>query len=267
MDVFDALSRARARGEHVVLVTVLAVEGDAPSHPGAKLVVGTAGILAGTLGCAEFDSAGAELAGEAVGQDVPLRRRLSFPAHGPERAIELFAEQHRPEPAVLVMGATPVGRSVAELARTVGRRAVLVAPAGDTAVRGGVEVHADDPARFLLAAPPGPSDALVVSDHDAAWVDEVLRVALASEAFFVGMLGSRRHAPQAVRRLRDAGVPEAHLARLRSPCGLDIGSRTPGEIALSIVGEIVATERGRDGRPMGIDWSADEAASHGRGQT
>ncbi|HVL99031.1 MAG TPA: XdhC family protein [Egibacteraceae bacterium] len=256
MDVFDALSRARARGEPVVLVTVLAVEGDAPTRSGAKLVVGPEGIVAGTLGCSEFDTAGVELAGEAIGQERPLRRRLDFPSHSRERAIELFAEPQRPEPAVLVIGANPVARSVAELARAVGRRAVLVAPGGDTAVRGGVEVHADDPERFLLAAPPGATDAVVVSDHDASWVDAVLRVALASDAFFVGMLGSRRHAPEVIRRMRDGGVPPANLARLRCPCGLDIGSRTPAEIGLSIVAEIVATARGRDGRPLGLDWSA-----------
>lgn len=256
MDVFDALARARGRGDRVVLVTVLAVEGDAPSHPGAKLVVGEDGVLAGTLGCSEFDSAGVELAGEALGAAAPVRRRLGFPGHGLERAIELFAEVHEPEPAVLVVGATPVGRAVADLSRMLGRRAVLVAPGGDTGVRGGVEVKADDPGRYLLAAPPGRGDAVVVSDHDAPYVDEVLRVALASDAFFVGMLGSRRHAPEAVRRLRDVGVPEAHLQRLHSPCGLDIGSRSAEEIALSIVAEIVAIERGRSGGRMGLDWAA-----------
>lgn len=255
MEVFDALSRARARGDQAVLVTVLAVEGDAPSYPGAKLVVSSAGIIAGTLGCGEFDAAGAELAGEALGRVSPLRRRLAFPAHGRERAIELFAELQQPEPAVLVMGSNPVARAIAEIARMVGRRAVLVAPSGDAGVSAGVEVHADEPGRYVLAAPPGPTDALVVSDHDAPWVDEVLRVALASEAFFVGMLGSSRHAPDAVRRLRAAGVPEAHVERLHSPCGLDIGSRTPEEIALSIMAEVVATERGRAGGRMGIDWS------------
>ncbi|MBA3372557.1 MAG: XdhC family protein, partial [Euzebyaceae bacterium] len=90
--------------------------------------------------------------------------------------------------------------------------------------------------------------------------DEVLRVALASDAFFVGMLGSRRHAPEAVRRLRDGGVPEAHIARLHSPCGLDIGSRSAEEIALSIVAEMVAVERGRAGGSLGADWSA---SAHG----
>lgn len=256
MNVFDALARARARGQRVALVTVLSVGGDAPSHPGAKLVAGPEGVIAGTLGCSEFDTVGIDVATEALETAAPVRRRWSSEEHGTERSLELFAEVHEPEPAVLVFGANPVGRAVADVAMTVGRRAVLVAPGGDTAVSGGVEVKADDPARYLLAAPPGPTDAVVVSDHDAPWVDEVLRVALASDAFFVGMLGSRRHAPEAVRRLRHAGVPEAHLGRLRSPCGLDIGSRSPGEIALSIVAQMIAVERGREGGPMSIDWSA-----------
>jgi xanthine dehydrogenase accessory factor len=258
VDVFDALSKARGRGERVVLVTVLAVDGDAPSRPGAKFVVGDDGVLAGTLGCSEFDAAGVDLAGQALLAEAPLRRRLTFAseeAHGQERALELFAELQLPEPAVIVLGSNPVGRSVVGLARVIGRRAVLVSPGGDTAVTGGVEVKADDPVRYLLAAPPGPRDAVLVSDHDAPWVDEVLRVLLASEAFFVGMLGSRRHAPEAVRRLRSGGTPEEHIARLRSPVGLDIGSRNPEEIALSIMAEIVAVERGRHGGSMGLDWS------------
>lgn len=255
MEVFDALARARARGVAVALVTVVAVEGEAPSRPGAKLVVGPDGVLAGSLGCAEYDTAGAALAREALGGTGPLRRQVTDDTHGEPRSIELFVEVHQPEPAVLVLGANPVGRALADLSRAVGRRVVLVSRGGDTAVRSGVEVKADDPERYLLAAPPGSSDAVVVSDHDAPWVDAALRVALASEAFFVGMLGSRRHAPAAVRRLRDAGVPAGHLARLRSPCGLDIGSQTPEEIALSILAEIVAVERGRDGRSLAVDWA------------
>jgi xanthine dehydrogenase accessory factor len=257
MEIYDALAKARGRGQPAVLVTVLAVDGDAPTHAGAKLVVGSTGVLAGTLGCSEFDTAGVELAEEALRGDVPIRRVLAFPGHDDEehRALELFAELHRPEPAVLVLGANPVGRAVANLARTVGRRVVLVSPGGDTAVGSGVEVRADDPGRYLLAAPPGPQDAVVISDHDAPWVDEVLRIALASESSYVAMLGSRRHAPEAVRRLRDAGVPARHIARLRSPAGLDIGSRTPEEIALSIVAELLAVERERPGGPMALDWS------------
>ena len=255
MEIYDALARARARGDRVVLVTVLEVAGEAPSFPGAKLVVGEQGVVAGTLGCSEYDTAGTQLAGEAFAAGSPVRRTVTDET-GPEpRSIELFAEVHEPEPAVLVLGSNPVGRALVELAHLVGRRAVLVARGGDTAVRSGVEVKADDPERYLLAAPPGQHDAVIVSDHDAPWVDAALRVALASDAFFVGMLGSRRHAPGAVRRLRDSGVPEAHLARLHSPCGLDIGSRTAEEIALSIVAEVLAVERGRPGGSLGVAWA------------
>ena len=256
MEVYDALARARARGDRVVLVTVLSVSGEATSTPGAKLVVGAGGVVAGTLGCSEYDTAGLALAGEALDAAVPLRRTVSDDAHGQPRSIELFAEVHEPGPAVLVLGSNPVGRAIADLSRSIGRRVVLIARGGDTAVGSGVEVKADDPERYLLAAPPGATDAVVVSDHDAPWVDAALRVALASDAFFVGMLGSRRHAPAVVRRLRDAGVPEEFLARLRSPCGLDIGSRSAEEIALSIVAEIVAVERGRPGGSLSAGTGA-----------
>lgn len=250
MEVYDALAKARARGERVVLVTVLEVQGEAPSSPGQKLVVGGDGVLAGTLGCSEYDTAGVRLAEDALAAGTPLRDTIDDDTHGAPRTIELFAEVHEPEPAVLVLGSNPVARAVADISRLLGRRSVLISPGGDTAVGKGVEVKADDPERYLLAAPPGAHDAVVVSDHDAPWAQAALRVALASDAFFVGILGSRRHAPATLRRLRDAGLPEESLARLRTPCGLDIGSRTAEETGLSIVAEIVATERGRPGGPL-----------------
>ena len=241
VDVFTALTEATDRGRRAVLVTVVAVAGEAPSRPGAKLVVSDGTVLAGTLGCSEFDTAGVELAASLAAGDAPaLRRRVVF-GHGEERALELFAERYDPLPGITVVAATPVGRAVTALAELVGRRVALLD---------------EDVPQALAERPPGPRDAVVVTDHDAPYVDEVLRIALAGEAFFVGMLGSRRHAPEVVGRLRAAGVPAEQLARLRSPCGLDIGSRTPAEIALSIVAEIVAAERGRDGGRLGVDWSA-----------
>ena len=256
MEVYDALARARGGGRRVVLVTVVAVQGEAPSRTGAKLVADGDSVIAGTLGCSEFDTAGAALAVEALESGRPLRRVVGMDDDDDARTVELFAEVHEPEPAVIVFGSNPVARALVSQARLLGRRSVLVAPGGDTAVPSGVEVKADDPERYLLAAPPGPHDAVIVSDHDAPWVDTVLRIALSSAARYVGMLGSRRHAPAAVKRLRDAGVPEHTVTRLRSPCGLDIGSQTPEEIALSIVAEVLAAERERPGGPLPNTWSA-----------
>lgn len=235
MEAFDALQAALAAGRSAVLVTVLAVEGETPSRPGAKIAVVGGRVAAGTLGCAEFDTAGVDLAASLTG-DATLRRRAVF-RHGEEQVLELFAERYDPSPGVVVAGSNPVGRAVADLAGHIGRRVRHL-------------LDEDDPLDALRASPPGPRDAVVLSDHDAPYVDEALPLALAGAAYFVGMLGSRRHAGEVVARLRDSGVPAEQLARLRSPCGLDIGSRTPEEIALSIVAEIVAAERGRAGGSM-----------------
>lgn len=252
MEVFDAVARARGRGEAVVLVTCLDAEDDAPTQPGARVVVGRGGVLAGTLGDAYLDTAAAELAGDVLVGEASAQRRIG-PREGP--SCEVVAELHPPEPAVLVLGATPEGRAVADFARALGRRVVLCAPGGDAAVGKGVEVRADDPARYLLAAPPGETDALIVADPQARWVDEVLRVALASAAFFVGLVGDPHDAADVVRGLRRAGVPEHHVARLRCPCGLDLGGRSPEETGLSVIAEVLAVERGRRGGPRGIDWT------------
>jgi xanthine dehydrogenase accessory factor len=255
VQALDALAQARRQGRRVALVTVLAVEGDAPSHPGAKLLADTSGPIAGTLGCSEFDTAGLALARQALDGQRTVRRRLEFPGHGEQRAIELFAEVQEPDPAMIVVGGNPVGRAIAAVAVAVGRRVKVVTPTRDVDDEPGIEVAVGDPAAIVADHGLSGTDALVVSDHDAPWVDDVLRVALASPAGFVGMLGSRRHAPEAVQRLRDSGVDDSQLARLHSPCGLDIGGRTPGEIALSIMAEVVAHERGRPGGPMTLDWS------------
>lgn len=255
MEAIEALAQARRQGRRVALVTVLAVEGDAPSHPGAKLLADQTGAIAGTLGCSEFDTAGLELARQALEGQRTVRRRLEFPGHGQPRAIELFAEVQEPEPGVVVIGANPVGRAIADVAIAAGRRVRLIAEGGDVREQPGLQVIDGDPVAVLRAHALSAHDAVVVSDHDAPWVDDVLGIALASDVGFVGMLGSRRHAPEAVARLRAKGVDEQRIARLHSPCGLDIGSRTPGEIGLSIVAEVIAVERERPGGSMTIDWS------------
>jgi len=172
-----------------------------------------------------------------------VRRRRTFAgeeAHGRERALELFAEPQIPAPAVIVVGANPLARALAAQARLLGRRTV--------------EVHDDEAGRFLVGAPPGPQDAVILTDHDSPWVDEVLRAVLAGAAAYIGMPGSRSHAPRVAERLRASGMPEEQVARLHSPVGLDIGGRSPEEMALSILAEVVAESHDRRGGPMPREW-------------
>ena len=92
-------------------------------------------------------------------------------------------------------------------------------------------------------------DAVVLCDHDAADAPQFLRDALASPASYVAMMASRRRAESLLEQLQQEGVPG--LDKLHVPAGLDTGGKAPGEIALSVVAEVVASAYGRDGGPMG----------------
>jgi xanthine dehydrogenase accessory factor len=91
---------------------------------------------------------------------------------------------------------------------------------------------------------------LCVLTHDAKFDVPLLEVALRLPVAFVGAMGSPRTHADRNRRLREVGLTEAELARLRSPIGLDLGGRTPEETALSIAAEIVASRRGGTGAPL-----------------
>ena len=117
-------------------------------------------------------------------------------------------------------------------------------------------VSADDHAAFddvvdavdeATTATIGDRDVIVATDHDAPGLADVLERVLRTPARFIGVMGSRRHVGPHVEQLRSRGVDDAQLARVRSPLGLDLGGRTPEEIALSITAGVVAATHGRGG--------------------
>lgn len=169
---------------------------------------------------------------------------------------------------LVLVGAGLVATAVARLAAPLGWDVVVVDPREAFAARsglaamparaphgasgaepdGGAKLVASWPAAALAARPPlGPRDALVALSHHPALDDEALLTALASDAGFVGALGSRRSHADRCARLRDRGVADDDLARVAAPIGLDLGGWTPAEVALSIVAELVAVGHGRTG--------------------
>ena len=114
------------------------------------------------------------------------------------------------------------------------------------------EVVVDWPHRYLRSQA-GSLDArtvICVLTHDPKFDIPVLAAALALPVAYIGAMGSRRTHQDRMDQLRDAGVPEEHLARLLSPIGLDLGARTPEETAISIAAEIVARRWDGGGRPL-----------------
>ena len=103
------------------------------------------------------------------------------------------------------------------------------------------------PEEAIAEVAPDHQTAFVVLTHDAKFDQPALQAILATEAFYVGALGSRRNQEKRRGRLLEAGVPEEALARIAGPCGLDIGAESQEETALSILGEILAVRAGRPG--------------------
>jgi xanthine/CO dehydrogenase XdhC/CoxF family maturation factor len=150
-----------------------------------------------------------------------------------------WSDQSTDHGQVVVVSDNPIGRAVVEIAQVAGRRTVLLADEG-------VE---PTPMAWLTDHPLAAGDALVLCDHDAPDAEALLRTALDGHAGYVAMMGSRRRAEHVFALLEESVAPET-LARLRVPAGLNIGGKAPGEIALSVVAEIVAVSYGRDGGPM-----------------
>jgi len=150
-----------------------------------------------------------------------------------------------PDRLLVVVFASPVGAMLAGYAADLGFRTVLVEPGeppvdvpADLRVRGFAELDSE------LAA--GTAD-VVVSDHHREELGELVRDALASPTRWVGVMGNPRHEGPHVAALTALGVPAAEIARVHRPIGLDIGSRTPAEIAVSTLAGLLADRNGRTG--------------------
>jgi len=237
----EDLAARLARGEEVVLATVVKVDGEPPSRPGAKIVLSRTATLAGTLGCSEFDSAALADAAEIVESGTPVLRTYRHDLG----SIEVYLEPHVAAPTLVVFAATPVAASLLRWAPEVGFRTVLVETRPDR-LKGGSWPAA---VTSLEALPPAlGSDVYAVhTDHDAPDLVAALETLLPAEPRFIGLVGSRRHTGHHLEALRAQGVLEQVIARIQSPVGLDLGAVTPGEIALSILAGLVAVRRGGGG--------------------
>jgi xanthine/CO dehydrogenase XdhC/CoxF family maturation factor len=135
---------------------------------------------------------------------------------------------------ILVLSANPISQAIYSIGTTVGRLVVVLAD--------------DDGGPGLAPLKPAEGDAVVLCDHDAPDAPQFLRDALASPASYVAMMASRSRAGRMTAELGDEGAPG--LDKLHLPAGHNLGGKAPGEIALSVVAEIVAESYARPGGSM-----------------
>ncbi|HEX6843813.1 MAG TPA: molybdenum cofactor synthesis domain-containing protein [Actinomycetota bacterium] len=232
-------SGATAVAESVVEVKAIkVVDGAPPCEIGSAMSIVPGGAVHGTLGCAEFDEAAVSAAAEVAASGVPQTRVFAHDLG----SVEVFLEPREPSPRVVVVSATDVARALRASLERLGYRTLLVESRTERLTSSDEPVVAD-----LGAVELTPGDAAVLTDHDAPGVTDQLAALLRAGCRFVGVMGSRRHVGRYVDELRDLGVADEDLARIRSPLGLDLGGRRPEEIALSIAAGLVADRHGRAG--------------------
>ena len=144
---------------------------------------------------------------------------------------------------MIVVGAVHIAQSLVPMATLSGYDVTIVDPRQAFATEArfpGVALQHDWPDDAMSALDPDRRTAVVTLTHDPKLDDPALTVALRSEAFYIGSLGSNRTHAKRLARLIEAGLTESELARIHAPVGLDIGAVSPAEIAVSIMAQITA---------------------------
>ena len=168
---------------------------------------------------------------------------------GKDGAVEVFVQVHAPPASIIIMGATDVAVALVRLAGPLGFPTTVIDGRDRWANRDRFPtadvIHVGMPSELIGAMPLVAASALVLVAHDFKYDLPVLEVALKSRLGYIGVLGSQRRARVIRESLSSMGFGQSDIDRVRIPVGLAIGARTPAEIALSVLAEVVAIRSGR----------------------
>jgi xanthine dehydrogenase accessory factor len=252
--LYDELAAAVRAERPVALATVIEGPG-----AGAKLLVSPDDPPSGSLGDADLDRV---VARDATGElAAGMSRVRRYGVHGEARRddVSVFIESFVPPPQMVIFGAVDFTAALVRIAKVLGYRVTVcdARPVFATRARFPLadEVVVDWPNRLLERIGPALTarDAICVLTHDIKFDVPAIVAGLATEAGYIGAMGSRRTNVERAEHLRAAGVEAAALSRLHAPVGLDLGARTPEETAVSVCAEIISVRNGLvDVRPLSV---------------
>ncbi|MBN1179152.1 MAG: XdhC family protein [Anaerolineae bacterium] len=250
--VYTAILEALRTGQPAAVATVVEADGSTPRDVGAKMLIRADGQTVGTVGGGDVEqrvTAAARVAiAEGRGREVAIQPPASPTADVCGAGMRVLIEVLPARPTLLVVGAGHVGQAVAEMGAALGYRIVVVddrpellAPARFPAA---AERRAGDLAEQVGALAPDEHTYVVIVTPHHTRDEHVLAVLAERPVPYVGLMGSQRRTANTFRRAQEAGIPAAFLERIHTPVGLDIGAETPREIAVSILAQVIATQRG-----------------------
>jgi xanthine dehydrogenase accessory factor len=243
-DLYDRVREATEIYEPAAIVTIVRGPGS-----GRKLAVVGDEVL-GSLGNPELD----DRARAHVDELIEAERSETIPARTPEGEIELFYDIYPAPPTLIIFGAVHAAQPLTKLAKLLGYR-VLISDARaklatDERFPEADEVKVAWPDEALTGYRIGRNTYVAILTHDPKFDEPALVGTLDTKARYIGAVGSRKTNRDRRERLRNAGVSDESLARIRGPIGLDIGASSPEEMAVSIMAEIIAVRKGRHGGPL-----------------
>jgi xanthine dehydrogenase accessory factor len=255
-DIYEEIVQLRRQGLRAALATVVGRKGSTPRRDAAKMLIRENGRHTGTIGggCAEAEVCREAQAAMRSGKP----QLLKFDLTGDDAedggmicggSMEVYVEPILPDPSLIIFGAGHVGRCVAQIAKTIGFRVSVVDDRIKYANRERFpeadELFVDDWEAVFSRLPITDSTYLLIVTRGHQYDLACLRFALHSPAKYIGLMGSARKVKLFLETLEKEGLHADQFKRIHSPVGIEIGSETPEEIAVSIAAQLIAVRKNK----------------------
>ncbi len=254
MDIFAEVAQLRKEGRKGALATIIQVQGSIPSYESSKILVRDDGSIVGTIGggCVEADVWTA--AQEVMREERP--RRLHFDLNNNPKydeglicggSLDIFIEPILATPSAFIFGGGHISLFVSRMANMAGFDTTVIddreAFANAKRFPEASETHAGPWDEIFPKLRVNSFSYVVIVTRGHKGDLDCLRWAVESPARYIGMIGSRRKVISTFKELEKEGVPAQKLEQVHAPIGLDLGAITPEEIAVSIIGQMIAVRR------------------------
>jgi xanthine dehydrogenase accessory factor len=259
--LLEELAAAHQSRTPCALVTVAATKGSVPRAAGSKMLVFADGETSGTVGGGKFEALVIDAARNQIREKTPLLKTYPLHEASPESfgaicggEITVLIEPQVVAEAIFLIGAGHCANAIAKLAVDCGLAATVVDDRHELMANlpsRVVAVSDATPAQFIKSRKWQSDEALVLVSRNYEVDRDALAAALEIDgAGYIGMIGSTRKVQRVFEQLKDRKVPDAKLARVYAPLGLDIGADSPAEIAVSVMAEVLAVLRKRSGHHL-----------------
>ena len=259
-NIYQNISELEKNNESAALCTVIKSEGSTPRHVGSKMLVYPDGSFIGTVGGGELESRVIKTAIESLktGKSQTLEYSMVDPSRGDPGVcggtVEVFVEPILPPAMIVVIGGGHVGKAVVHLAKWLGFKVAVSddreAFCNPEAVPGADAYYPVEMAALPKQLKVNDHTYLVVTSRGSGIDAKGLPNLLETDAAYIGVIGSKRRWLTTVKALKEQGVDEALINKVRSPMGLELNAETPEEIAVSIMAEILMLRDQGTGKPM-----------------